>query len=458
MGIVCSSPQSIAARLRKDVSTKYETAAPDLYEILSRVPHRYSFGKYDQSVGNAKYAHKSDAIATPRSIYPLSALSKSQLYRHLLTSSKSDYVWYVNALPLLKGNKVALLQIDIDDHGKSGDAHELLSCLLLQFPFLSSSYIEASTNGFGIHLYFVVAFPLYMTHKAIKQHILDFQSVVSSFSTMSCQQYSIKSVCHEVRGTPCVRDGDSFTQGSLVKFPRVDSEQSALVLVSLFESPIDYSKLCASTVATTSTTITKEEREEGTSPNSETIDIESETDAFNRTLKLASQMMRRFNRVIDCQELLEEYAKRYPHAGPQSRKREARARQVVAKLSKTFIPNNKASGNPLMYAQELRERVTPEMIARHFSSKRSTLKVEDIALVLFLLKENANAAMFARLPKKYFLSASRKLKEESKIDRTLDDKRIAASKRILAELGYLKTLKHGNQFVGTSEYIVRDVA
>lgn len=465
--------QSIAASLRKSFKAKYEDAAQDLYQLLSRIPHKYAFGIFDTAKGHARYRHKSEVVAIKRNLYPISALSKSQLYRHLLTTTKHEYVWYVNSLPTLHGEKIALLQIDIDDKSHAGDAHELLSHLLLEFPFLLNSYVEASTNGFGIHLYFVVSFPLYMNHADIKDVILSFQKSVTNASLDCRNRFGTVSHCHEVRGTPCVRNGDSFTLGTLVKFPRVDSEQSAFSLISLFESPISFSSLlplvgdsksCTvslpSASLSTSYLSTKKERGEETSPNSNTLDSDSETDAFARTVNLASELMRRLNRIISSTELLAEYAKRFPQAGPQTKQRESRAEQVLAKLGKNFIPSKtgKPSSNPLKYLSELKPLVTEELIAQYFNSKSSTLKVEDVALVLFLLRENANAARFARLPKKFFLAASRKLKAENKIQRTLDNKRLAASKRILEKLGLITVLKKGNQFAGTSEFHIKGEA
>lgn len=497
------TPHKRAAKVKKMYKDKLGEPALELAGYLRDICHPYSFGVYDSRVGTGRFRHNKDYLERAR--WP-KKLSATEVYGHFLSPDKTGMIWYTNSLPFFERGKrrgrLALYVLDIDfkESGIS-DASEMLRHLQCHQRALNGLYAEASTNGNGIHLYAPVLFPSTWTNSMVNDWAKAYQAYLTDISNQGQRDYGIRSSCKEVRGmSPLIKGRDYITMGTLAKLPRISSMESASILLDSLNHPIDFSVLCdflpySSLIETgenqnqnqrqkdnnkerspscfplgkkttsglsqrqinSSGDIYSIEEREGGIPSLHNPEdkLKNKGDAFERMRVVAQELARNLNRVPNELEILEAYeASGLANTPERHKAREQRARKICAYLSKHFVPAK--SVPPLSYLPEIEKLVTDSLIKTEYKAKRgkdARLTHSDIALVYYLIKENTGKV----LPKKWFQAASRNLKKEGKVSRTLDDKKLAASKRILKRVGLI-SYTAAKAHVKCSRYTALDIA
>lgn len=441
------SPQQRTARIRREyVEQLGDETAIELAGFLKRICHQYCYGIYDSNVGTGRFRHSRAKLESedshPRKLGP------TDIYRHITTHNKGEYIWYTNALPRVRigqrPGRIAIYCLDIDyKHSGRSDAYEMLCHLQSVINEINGCYAESSTNGGGIHLYVPVLHPRNASDAQISDWCHRWQRRIAEISAQGQRDYGIVASCTEVRGMPPVRANRQYvTMGTLAKLPRLSGPESAEILLDGLRCAIDASVLCPLIsgeyfCAETETAIHPPflgigDCGEGTSRIVERVP--SSGDAMERMRGVATSLAKRLNRVPSEAEILNAYeSSGAANQSVRHRARENRARKVHDYLSKHFVPLSSAC-HPLAYLDEIKGLVTPQLISSEYKAKDATLKHEDIALVLYLIRQSTGQT----LAKKWFLTASRNLKREGKTSRTLDNKRFAASIRILQRLGLIQ--------------------
>lgn len=408
-------------------------------------------------------------------------LSKSRLLSHFLTQNKADFVFYVpSMMNILSGMRLIVPMFDIDDKKGGGDAHLVLARLKGLLP-LVKFFSCPSTSGKGIHAFATIGFPVVWSAGTIS----DALHVLTDELSTRINDGSFNAQFDRITANPTLwLRGHGFERGVLGKVPSVRTDDEAATLLQDLSHVTEWAEISAAlklnekaVVGEQAIAAPRQElvnvpaalaaegvplQKEGGRCITEPLagsrcsakqpmslpanDIESLRAAPNtlaRRQGFAFRLCRLMGRPLSAEELISKYESSGLATGPRTEARTTNFRQIAKYVAETFDPSKAGSKfeTDLKTARSaLASLLTDADVARNYGCQvnRSKLVLEDVSVVYAMYltfsarKENVAIARTAAH------SFSQKLKKSGLIDRTIDHKRFAAAKRILADFSLIK--------------------
>jgi hypothetical protein len=421
-------------------------------------------------------------------------LTKTRLYQHFLARKKEESVFYTSTVFNVVGDhRVVFPMFDIDDKERSGQAQIVLDRLKTALPVVTF-YSCPSTSGWGIHAFACLGFPKLWTRKLIVESL----RTLSKWVRTTVNVEGNDATFDRVTGTPFYRDGsENLVRGVLGRVPSVQSETECEALYSALSSMTLWSELalekslcpeekagagCRELGGEASVSTEAGGCEQGwmsgdtkqlagsrtcsslsppllTLQASDIADLQSDHCTLRRRRLFAMRLCRMSGRPLDSETLITAYEDSGLATGPRTPARAANFRQIAKYIASTFDTTKLRQGfeSHLELARRMVESAISESdVEKSFGRQknRSLLSRNDVAVVFAMYLSISARKKTVAISRKAAHRFSGKLKESGVIERIIDHKRFAASKRLLEKHGLIKLEGKARKGVMAARYSV----
>lgn len=385
------------------------TAATTMTRRAKLKRHRVNYPEYVKLYHNTLFAKKTNGITLSRSnyaikldgvIYPninlasnryIGRISKRYIYEHI--NCKETY-YYSNQFRVNDDNTVStLICIDIDAHNGAKDALQLANVIYLLLK--RKAYVEQSTNGKGIHLYFHAKYQIpdiyYVDGKCIlsKKRLNKYYSeLIRELKLYIESRYRFDAkIDNRFFGSYRITKQGEEQQSQWIKLPRANATyayNSVESLYSLNDTPVHvnalkrYLKLSNEELLAEVANLIVDEDESENNDNSDDASINYEErrnhpDGNLRKLYSICEYSRTKGRLPTIDEALDYYEAHYATTGERDRARVSKMQDALAFVSQSYcnrqIGNYKAGDYlPLfnkLFGEGYRETVNRCIISNH---------------------------------------------------------------------------------------------
>lgn len=424
-----------------------------LYEHI----HRYDYG-YDVGNGRKRIPKASIQQARIRKSYRgLKQLTETLIKTHL--TQKVTY-YYVGS----HKSRRLLLCVDIDAHEGQSDSLDVAN--YLNFWWLEGNgYIEPSTNGLGIHLYFLVSYPEYTATETLKVLFNNLAGLMAR--QVEWEGYESK-VCM-IGGLPS--DWTNDTMAELIKLPRPNDNTLPLLLnakvmsladmkgyvernlkehdafaaaptatVSALVSPSSSS--CLMTVTPQGVSITNNNTQPPYIDNDKLhIDVSTigSHKPFDKALWTVRTLSHVLGRMPNLFEALDLYDRLQIGTGASTEKRVIRFEQAIAYTTQTFDPSKRKSFKGLYpHLKIIIQRAVHNhpSVSLTYSPKRQ-ITIENLCVGYYFATWKCSTNNYT-LPIDGIIALNVKLLEANEVTGTIGYQKASAIRRILCELELLE--------------------
>jgi hypothetical protein len=428
------------------------------------------------------------------------SLSKTRLYQHFLARRKEESVFYTSTVFNEVGDhRFVFPMFDIDDKQRSGQAPAVLERLKAALPMVQF-YTCPSTGGFGIHAYACLGFPKFWSRKKIVEALRSLCQWISETVNVDdcCAKFD------RITGTPHFKEGSDLVRGLLGRVPALQSSAdcealySALSTMTLWsELPVGQTlgqhveageqplKLCEAAgafdcvgEAAPEMLVAESEREwrcgyteqlAGSSSSSsippamlspqELQKVRRETSTIQRRQSFAMKLCRKAGQALDAETLIKAYEESGVATGPRTPSRSANFKQIAEYIAKTFDAEKLRQGFEACLTEAktvVEATISEEEVQRTFERPKNRAKLDrgDVAAVYAMYLHSSARKKFVSISRTAAHGFSKKLKDGGVIQRVIDHKRFAASKRLLEAHGLITLEAKGRKGVMAARYSV----
>jgi hypothetical protein len=426
-------------------------------------------------------------------------LSKTRLYQHFLARRKEESVFYVSTVRTEVGDhRFVFPMFDIDDKQQSGQAPAILERLKAALPMVTF-YSCPSTGGSGIHAFARLGVPKFWSRKKIVEALRSLSHWISEIVNVEgcCATFD------RITGTPFYRDGSDLVRGHLGRVPSLQSVADCEALYSALTSMTLWSELpvCQSLEeqkeenqpvrpcggssvlngggdAEPEMLVAESEGEwrcgdteqlAGSSSSSplppamlspqELQKVRRETSTIQRRQDFATKLCRQAGQALDAETLIKAYEGSGVATGPRTPARSANFKQIAKYIAETFDAEKLRLGFEACLKEAKRvveATIREEEVQLHFARPKNRAKLDrgDVAAVYAMYLLFSASKKIVAISWTAANSFSRKLKECGMIQRVIDHKRFAASKRLLEAHGLITLDGKGRKGVTAARYLV----
>lgn len=458
-----------------------------LYEYVDR----YNYGIIDPKTGTPRFAYSSRFI---RKCFERRDSGRIKLrLMHIKEHLAGNYHYYTTR----RSSNISLLMIDIDAHEGQNDAIDVAYWVIQHYH--PDAYIEPSSNGEGIHLYFLVDFSYVKRVDAI--------SLIASYASnlaMTIQAEGFKSKLCCINGgyteasynnnqyeynnrsalakIPCPRSQEAFNQLKSVPIQSVEDIVSNLKYIDSNYMVVGHqcchiddiegnfaddseagNQLCSSsryTVNNLSTTNVDSLPQEVKKPD-QCIQRMHNNNAYTRTFYSLMILSRSLGRIADFEEWHTFYLNKNLHTPDPDenenkvmRERKGRYKRAAKYLQNTFDPGLTGSssykvGEFLDAIRRLLTKKDLKNIAKEASMGRSKLYYEDIDIGigyhLIQVLKHKSPEQELTVPVDGMIGFFRYLKENGLYRRSCNYSKVKAIRIALLKMGYITLLNDDYQ-------------
>jgi hypothetical protein len=427
-------------------------------------------------------------------------LSKTRLYQHFLARRKEESVFYVSTVFNEVGeHRLVVPMFDIDDKQRTGQAPAVLERLKAALPMVTF-YSCPSTGGFGIHAYACLGFPKFWSRNKIVE-------ALRSLSDWLSEAVNAEGCCAKfdrITGTPFYRDGSDLVRGQLGRVPAIATSADCEALYSALSSMTLWSELpvgqslgqqveageqplklfeeagafdCVGEAALEALVAESEgewrrgytEQLAGSSSSSpcppamlspqELKRVGRETNTIHRRQNFAMKLCRQVGQALDAETLIKAYEESGVATGPRTPARSANFKQIAEYIAKTFDSEKLRQGFEACLTEAKRvvdATISEEEVQQNFARPKNRARLDrgDVAAVYAMYRTFSARKKCVAISRTAAHNFSRKLKEAGVIERVIDHKRFAVSKRLLEKHGLITLEGRARKGVMAARYSV----